>query len=326
MRTFGLGLQLGFGNVVMRASSGGGNGNFVTVVTGSVGSSTGKLMLSTDSGATWDSGTAYSTPAVTGIDALVSAGDRLYLRYSGGTNRVYTSTDGVAWTVCTGVETGVLANACKVGSKYVLSFNNSLRISDDGVNFVNETTQVGSNYGCASIGDTCIVSSTISNYKLSTNGGVTWSTPVAGISAAFASSHPNGFVLIASSLCRRSATGLSGSWSSSTVTGLGTCAGVTSNGVDTFVTIGTTGKISYSIDNGATWVASADIGEAGFTTGLANGSGAIFYAGGSWLATMYTATSGVAKIYKADSPAGPFALAYSWVNGTDLAGIQVIPT
>lgn len=298
----------------------------LTLIAGPIGTSTGKVMLSTDGGATWDSSSAISTAAAVNFDALVSAGDRLYLRYGSGTNRVYTSTDGASWTVCTGVETGTLSGACKVGSKYVLSFLNTLRLSNDGIAFSEETTQVGSNYGSAAIGDVCVVSSTISNYKLSTNGGVTWSTPVAGISAAFAAASASTFVFCASALCRRSATGLSGSWSSSTITGIGTCDGVASDGDSTFVAIGRTGKTAYSTDNAATWTAGADIGISGFSTGISGGSGAITYAGGYWLATLYNSATGVAKIFRASAPDGAFTEVYSWTNNVDIAGIQVVPS
>lgn len=326
MRTFGLGLQLGVGNSVLRRVNSPPGGNFLTLITGEIGSSTGKTMLSSDSGLTWDSASATSTLNTANIDAVITAGDRLYIRHTGGTNRVYTSTDGVSWTVCTGVETGNLSGACKVGSTYVLSFTNSLRLSTDGVNFTQESTQIGSNYGCAAIGDVCVVSATINNYKLSTDGGSTWSNPASGISAAFAASSATTFALCAGATVRRSATGLSGSWSSSTVTGMGTCDGIASDGDSTFVVIDTTGKIFYSIDNAATWTSSTDIGISGFTTGVVGGNGAITYAGGFWLASLYNNTTGVAKIFRSASPSGPFTEVYSWVNNVSLGGIAVVPS
>lgn len=311
--------------MVTRAASGGGGGG-LRLITGGIGSSTGRVMFSDDTGSTWDDTVYTATPLVAQVDAIVLAGDRLYLRYTSGTNRVYTSTDGTTWTVCTGVETGFLSSACKVGSRYVLSFVNSYRISTDGINFVEETTQVGSNYGCAAIGDVAVVSSTLSNYKLTTNGGVTWTTPVAGVSAAYAAASATTFALVASNLCRRSSTGLAGSWSSSTITGMGTCDGIASDGDSTFVAIDTTGKIFYSINNGSSWTASTDIGIAGFNTGVTSDRvGAVFYAGGSWLATLYNSTSGVAKIFKSDSPSGPFTETHSWTNNIPLAGIQPVP-
>lgn len=283
-------------------------------------------MFSDDTGSTWDDTVYTTTPLTAPIDAIALAGDRLYLRYASGTNRVYTSTDGTNWTVCTGVETGTLSGACKVGSRYVLSFINSYRISTDGVNFVEETTQVGSNYGCAAIGDVAVVSSTLSNYKLTTNGGVTWTTQVAGVSAAYAAASATTFALVASNLCRRSSTGLSGSWSSSTITGMGTCDGVASDGDSTFVAIDTTGKIFYSVNNGASWAASTNIGISEFSTGTTGDMvGAITYAGGSWLAHLYNNTTGVAKIFKSDSPSGPFTEVHSWTNNVSLAGIQPVP-
>jgi hypothetical protein len=299
-------------------------------IAGQIGAAGDRLVMVSPDGVDWSTAPTYATGLSASINRIEAANGLILASSIGGTPRVRYSLDGgLTWGTPSGLTINTLNGLTKSGSYWVASgaTTNGIYRSIDGITWSAEDTSRTFEEAIV-FNSGVLVGSTNSTYQRSAGDGDTWTNTGIGTSfgtinfLAATSSHVIAGTSTSRAFIRRSATGLSGSWSSVTFAGSNQrIRGIAASPAGDVLMIDANRNIYYSNDSGGTWSTNGTLGAAGDTTI----TGCVSYGDGAWIIITYDTGFQIARIWRSTSVSGTFAEVGTFAsNGAALGGVRYI--